>query len=49
MEIDVLPPCSLKALEVEGVYVFVAPPDFEVLRQRLSGRGTETPEVLEAA
>jgi len=32
---------------VDGISVFVAPPTFEVLRQRLSGRGTETPEVLE--
>ena len=47
VEIDVQGALQLKALQVEGVYVFVAPPDFEVLRQRLSGRGTETPEVLE--
>ena len=47
VEIDVQGALQLKALEVDGIYVFVAPPDFEVLRQRLSGRGTETPEVLE--
>ncbi len=47
VEIDVQGALQLKALDVEGIYVFVAPPDFEVLRQRLSGRGTETPEVLE--
>lgn len=47
VEIDVQGALQLKALEVEGIYVFVAPPDFNVLRDRLSGRGTETPEVLE--
>jgi len=47
VEIDVQGALQLKALEVDGIYVFVAPPSFEVLRQRLSGRGTETPEVLE--
>lgn len=47
VEIDVQGALQLKALEVGGIYVFVAPPDFEVLRARLSGRGTETPEVLE--
>lgn len=47
VEIDVQGALQLKALDVDGIYVFVAPPDFEILRQRLSGRGTETPEVLE--
>jgi guanylate kinase len=47
VEIDVQGALQLKALEVDGIYVFVAPPSVEVLRQRLSGRGTETPEVLE--
>ena len=47
VEIDVQGALQLKALEVEGIYVFVAPPDFSVLRERLAGRGTETPEVLE--
>ncbi|MEM8711149.1 MAG: guanylate kinase [Planctomycetota bacterium] len=47
VEIDVQGALQLKALEVDGIYVFIAPPDFDVLRARLSGRGTETPEVLE--
>lgn len=47
VEIDVQGALQLKALQVDGIYVFVAPPDFEILRQRLAGRGTETPEVLE--
>ncbi len=47
VEIDVQGALQLKALDVDGIYVFVAPPDFDVLRERLSGRGTETPEILE--
>jgi len=47
VEIDVQGALQLKALGVPGVYVFVAPPSFEVLRQRLEGRGSETPASLE--
>lgn len=32
----------------EGVFIFVCPPSMEELRQRLVGRGTEAPEVIEA-
>ncbi|MFT5050320.1 MAG: guanylate kinase [Chlamydiales bacterium] len=46
VEIDVQGALQLKALGVPGIYVFVAPPSFEVLRQRLEGRGSETPESL---
>ncbi|MDO4913728.1 MAG: guanylate kinase [Bifidobacteriaceae bacterium] len=31
-------------LDLEVVYVFLAPPSFDELRNRLIGRGTETPE-----
>ncbi len=47
LEIDVQGASQLQALEVPGQYVFIAPPDFEELRRRLRGRGTESPEVLE--
>jgi len=47
VEIDVQGALQLKALDEPGVYVFVAPPDFETLRQRLTSRGTEEPEALE--
>ncbi|MFT4538514.1 MAG: guanylate kinase [Planctomycetota bacterium] len=47
VEIDVQGALQLKALGVEGLYVFIAPPSAEVLRERLTGRGTETKEVLE--
>lgn len=47
LEIDVQGASQLQVLEVPGQYVFIAPPDFEELRRRLRGRGTESPEVLE--
>jgi guanylate kinase len=47
LEIDVQGANQLRALGVPGTYVFIAPPDFEELRRRLAGRGTETPEMLE--
>ena len=47
VEIDVQGALQLKALGIEGVYVFIAPPSAEILRQRLAGRGTETPQALE--
>jgi len=47
VEIDVQGALQLKAQGVEGIYVFIAPPSMEVLRQRLSDRGTEAPDVLE--
>lgn len=47
VEIDVQGALQLQALEVPGIYVFVAPPSFEELRRRLVGRGTETSEVVE--
>ena len=47
LEIDVQGALQLKELGVPGLYIFVAPPDFEELRRRLVDRGTETPEALE--
>ncbi|MAE29825.1 MAG: guanylate kinase [Planctomycetota bacterium] len=47
LEIDVQGALQLKALNVPGTYVFIAPPDFEELRRRLVGRGTESVEVVE--
>lgn len=47
LEIDVQGANQLRALGEPGVYVFIAPPDFEELRRRLASRGTETPEMLE--
>jgi len=47
LEIDVQGGAQLKALELPGVYVFIAPPSLEVLRTRLEQRGTDAPEVIE--
>lgn len=47
LEIDVQGALQLKALNEPGVYVFIAPPNFEELRRRLVQRGTETPEMLD--
>lgn len=47
LEIDVQGANQLRALGEPGLYVFIAPPDFEELRKRLVTRGTEAPEVLE--
>jgi guanylate kinase len=47
VEIDVQGGAQLKALGLPGVYVFVAPPSMQVLRQRLERRGTDAPQVIE--
>lgn len=47
VEIDVQGALQLMALDVPGIFVFVAPPSMEELRRRLTNRGTEDPEVLE--
>lgn len=47
VEIDVQGGAQLKALEIPGEYVFVAPPDMATLERRLIGRGTDAPEVIE--
>jgi guanylate kinase len=47
VEIDVQGGAQLKELELPGLYVFIAPPDFETLRERLTGRGTDSPDVIE--
>jgi guanylate kinase len=46
VEIDVQGGAQLKALELPGIYVFVAPPDMESLERRLVGRGTDAPDVV---
>lgn len=46
LEIDVQGADSVRALLPTAVTVFILPPSFEVLRERLSARRTETPEAL---
>lgn len=47
VEIDVQGALQLKALDVPGLYIFIAPPNLEELRRRLVGRRTDAPEVIE--
>ena len=47
LEIDVQGALQLRGLDVPGLYVFIEPPNLEILRRRLVGRGTDAPEVIE--
>ena len=46
LEIEVQGAMQVKSKFPEGVFIFVAPPSLKELESRLSGRGTETPEVI---
>ena len=46
IEVDLAGARAVKQAIPEAVTVFLAPPSWEELRQRLTGRGTETPEVM---
>ncbi len=48
LEIEVQGAMQVKSKFPEAVFIFVLPPSFEELRNRINGRGTETPEVVEA-
>lgn len=47
LDIDVQGAAMVMARMPEAVSVFILPPSFEELRNRLLGRGTETPEAVE--
>jgi len=47
LDIDVQGAEQLRDKAVEGTYVMIRPPSLEALRERLEGRGTESPEELE--
>ncbi|MCB9903102.1 MAG: guanylate kinase [Planctomycetes bacterium] len=47
LEIDVQGANQIKAQQIPGLFIFIAPPDAETLRRRLVGRGTDSPEVVE--
>jgi guanylate kinase len=47
LEIDVQGAESVRKKIPEAVSIFILPPSFEVLRQRLIARGTDTPQELE--
>ncbi|AWB81835.1 guanylate kinase [Corynebacterium yudongzhengii] len=46
VEVDLEGARAIKALKPEAVTVFLAPPSWEELVQRLTGRGTEAEEVI---
>lgn len=46
IEVDLAGAKAVKKAMPEAVTVFLAPPSWEALEQRLLGRGTETPEVM---
>lgn len=47
LEIEVQGAMKIRASHPGAVFVFVMPPSWQSLRERLEGRGTETAEVLE--
>lgn len=48
LEIEVQGARQIREAMPEAVQVFIAPPRIEVLRERLEGRGTDGPEVIDA-
>ena len=48
LEIEIQGAMQIKAKNPEAILVFVTPPSFEELRNRLVGRGTETADVIES-
>lgn len=47
LEIEVQGAMQIRSLCPDAVFVFIAPPSIDVLRERLTNRGTESPEVIE--
>ncbi len=46
IEVDLAGARAIKSAIPDALAVFLAPPNWEALRQRLTDRGTETPEVM---
>jgi guanylate kinase len=47
LEVDVQGAASVRQLLMDSVSIFILPPSYDVLRQRLIARGTDGPEELE--
>ena len=48
LEIEVQGARQIRTAMPEAVQIFIAPPRVDVLRERLEGRGTDSPEVIDA-
>lgn len=49
LDVDVVGGCNVKKMYGErALSVFIQPPNIEVLRERLVGRGTDAPDVIES-
>ena len=49
LDVDVVGGCNVKKMYGErALSVFIQPPSIEVLRERLVGRGTDAPDVIES-
>lgn len=46
LELDIQGAASVKRAKPDAVLVFIEPPSFDDLRERIRGRGTEDPETL---
>src|SRR5690349_2438722 len=46
LEVDVQGAASVRQLPLDSVSIFILPPSFAVLRERLIARGTDTPQEL---
>ena len=47
LEVDVQGAASVRKLLMDSVSIFILPPSYEVLRERLIARGTDSPEELQ--
>jgi len=47
LEVDVQGAASVRELLPDAVSIFILPPSFEILKQRLQARGTDSPEELD--
>ena len=47
LEVDVQGAESIRKLMLDAVSIFILPPSYEILKERLIARGTDTPEELE--
>jgi len=47
LEVDVQGAASVRTLMADSVSIFILPPSFEILRERLRARGTDSPEELD--